>query len=160
MDSAASLELHVTRPIGLEHPNDEVIRNAIEAVLNRHGRRTARIGVAIVDDEEMAAAHQQYLNEPGTTDVITFDLSDDESDDVEGELMVCIDVARREAESRGHGIAAELVLYVVHGLLHLLGYDDKTDEGFARIHAMEDELMESLGFGRVFERDGAGDAPA
>jgi probable rRNA maturation factor len=157
MDNAASLEVHVTRPIGLKHPSDEVLRTAIQAALEHHGRHSARIGVAIVNDEEMATAHETYLADSGTTDVITFDMSDEQSDDIEGELMICLDVARRESARRGHSVEAELVLYVVHGVLHLLGYDDTTDESFAAIHAMENELLESLGFGRVFDRDGAGD---
>lgn len=64
--------------------------------------------------------------------------------------MVSAETARREARARRISTEAELTLYVVHGLLHLLGYDDQAPEQAARMHRTEDEILASLGLGPVY----------
>lgn len=102
----------------------------------------------------MATLHRRYLNRAGPTDVLTFDLGTDrESGRLDGEIVVCADLARREARARGgsrEAVRNELALYVVHGILHLAGYDDGTPRRAARMHAREDELLADAGLGRVF----------
>lgn len=116
------------------------------------------ISIAVVGARRMAGLHQRYLGQPGPTDVLTFDLGTNRRRrHIEGQIVVCADVARRRA-GQGSGPArlrrmrAELALYVVHGVLHLAGYDDRTPAGFRRMHAREDALLEGLGLGRVFAR--------
>ena len=70
---------------------------------------------------------------------------------LEGELVISVDAAVREASRRGHGVDAEVALYAVHGTLHLLGYHDHQEEEAARMHELEDDILSSLGMGRVFE---------
>lgn len=94
------------------------------------------------------------LNAP--TDVLAFDLGCARRQGwLDGEIVLCADIARREAARRGGALAAaraELALYLVHGLLHLAGYDDHTPRGFQRMHQREDELLNKLGWGPVFRR--------
>jgi probable rRNA maturation factor len=80
------------------------------------------ISVLIVSDPRMASLHRQFMNESGPTDVITFQ---------HGEIFISAETARRNARRFGNALARELRLYVVHGLLHLYGFDDR-DEGRAR----------------------------
>jgi probable rRNA maturation factor len=80
------------------------------------------ISVLIVSDPRMASLHRQFMNESGPTDVITFQ---------HGEIFISAETARRNARRFGNAHARELRLYVVHGLLHLYGFDDR-DEGRAR----------------------------
>ena len=80
------------------------------------------ISVLIVSDARMASLHRQFMNESGPTDVLTFQ---------HGEIFLSADTARRNARRFGNALARELRLYVVHGLLHLHGFDDR-DEGSAR----------------------------
>jgi probable rRNA maturation factor len=80
------------------------------------------ISVLIVSDGRMASLHRQFMNESGPTDVITFQ---------HGEIFISAETARRNARRFGNALARELRLYVVHGLLHLHGFDDR-DEGSAR----------------------------
>ena len=121
------------------------------------------INLAVVDDEQMAELHQQYCNIPGTTDVLTFDLRDEDdvpeikvSDTfsegavVEGDIVLCMDVAARQAAERGHDTRLELLLYAVHGLLHLLGEDDHEPGDYRKMHQRENELLTRAGFGPVF----------
>jgi len=140
------------------------------------GVKNAQLSIAIVNDEEMAQLHEQYTGVSGTTDVLTFDLSDepepdlgdDDSEpspqptDIEGDIVICLDEARRQADKRGHPAHHELLLYAVHGLLHLLGEDDHDPDDYQRMHAREDELLGKLGLGPIFKTDtpNGGAAPA
>ncbi len=107
----------------------------------------------VVEDAAMAEAHEQYCGVPGTTDVITFDHRDTEDDPLEGDLILCLDEARRQARARGHAVRVELLLYAVHGLLHLLGEDDHEEAAYQQMHRREDEIMAALGLGKVFHTD-------
>jgi probable rRNA maturation factor len=116
------------------------------------------VRVRIVDDDEMAAAHTRYMGVAGTTDVITFDAASGgaaSGEPLDADLLVCLDEATRQAASRGHARAHELVLYILHGVLHCLGYDDRDESAFERMHAEEDRLLRGIGLGPIFH-DGGG----
>lgn len=109
----------------------------------------------------MADSHQRYSGVPGTTDVLTFDLRTDADRErhparMDVDLLVCHDQAARQAAARGHTPENELLLYVVHGLLHCLGHDDHEAEGYARMHAEEDRVLAAIGIGPVFGVAGGG----
>lgn len=134
------------------------LTGAVEAALARHRVRNARISVAVVDDLEMARLNERHLQRKESTDVLAFDLSGENSASrargyerpVDGDIVVSIETARREAKQRGHGIDAELSLYAIHGTLHLLGYDDRESDDAAKMHEVEDDILTALGFGPVF----------
>lgn len=105
----------------------------------------AEIDIAIVNDEQMATINQQFLNHQGTTDVITFDLSNEMLENgVCGEIVICCDVAAREADERKLTTQRELLLYITHGLLHLLDYDDTKLRPRTRMHARQEELLDAF----------------
>lgn len=112
------------------------------------------VRVRIVDDHDMIQAHQRYCDLPTTTDVLTFDLNAEHTEPatkvLDTDLIVCIDEARRQADSRAHTHIHELLLYIVHGVLHCLGHDDQSEEAYARMHATEDELLTNAGIGPIF----------
>ncbi len=112
------------------------------------------VRVRVVGDAEMAAAHLEYAEVEGTTDVLTFDMSEPNADGTRMELdvdvLACLDEAGRQAERRSHPARCELLLYVVHGMLHCLGFDDHDDDEYARMHAEEDRVLEAIGVGSVF----------
>lgn len=134
------------------------------------------VRVRLVLDAEMAQAHEEFAGVPGTTDVLTFDLTDPEEDPideptvslVEGQvkvakvrhvdtdIMVCVDEGRRQAKARGHELFHELLLYSLHGVLHCLGHDDHDEGAFAAMHDLEDAVLTRLGVGKVFRRDEMG----
>jgi probable rRNA maturation factor len=123
----------------------------VKAVLGAHGVQRAKIGLRLVSDEEMASMNQKHLHHEGPTDVLTFDLRDEDTDcGLEGEIALSVETARREGESIGHGVEAELALYAVHGVLHLLDYRDDAKDVAASMHAMEDRILGSLGLGAVY----------
>lgn len=108
------------------------------------------IRVMVVEDREMAIAHQKFSGVAGTTDVLTFDLREDTTGPLDTDIMVCLDEAERCGRERGHAALRELLLYVIHGILHCLGHDDHEEAAFARMHAREDEVLEAIGVGRTF----------
>jgi probable rRNA maturation factor len=116
--------------------------------------RLGSITLVIVDDAQMGRLHGQYKDDPSTTDVLTFDLREspdpDSDEPIEGDIILCVDEAARQAARRGHETRVELLLYAVHGLLHLLGYDDRRAADFRKMHAKEDDLLTAAGFGPVF----------
>ena len=110
-------------------------------IARQEGIRVSHIEIAVAAEDEMAAMNRRYLHHAGATDVLSFDLSDDVTDGLVGQVVVCGDVAAREAPIHGHSAQRELLLYVIHGLLHLTGYDDKTPRLAARMHAKAEELL-------------------
>lgn len=149
-----------------------------QAALRAEGFRRGEVSIAVVAAREMAQLHRRHMGLGGATDVLTFDLGVDRARGVvQGEIIVCADVAWRAAQQRlrslnraptrlgalrraprapvaarslRHAACAELALYVVHGVLHLSGYDDHSSAGFQRMHRREDELLDALGYGPVF----------
>lgn len=126
---------------------------ACGAVLAQRLGARGEVRARVVRDAEMARIHLERMRVEGTTDVLTFDMGDG-SGAVDADVLVCADVARREAAARGPGDAMsavrELALYIVHGALHCLGFDDHDEADAARMHAMEDAILDAAGAGRVF----------
>lgn len=112
------------------------------------------VRVVVVSDDEMAAAHERFSGVAGTTDVLTFDLREGGAGPLDTDILICLDEAERCGAARGHAASRELVLYIVHGILHCLGHDDHEPAAYARMHAREDEVLEAIGVGKTFARGG------
>jgi probable rRNA maturation factor len=109
------------------------------------------LSLALVGDRRMSALHEQFMNVPGPTDVLTFPLDlDPRGRALSGEVVVCVPEARRQAKLRNVPVERELLLYALHGLLHLCGYDDRTGDDFRAMHRAEDQILTRLGVGPVF----------
>jgi probable rRNA maturation factor len=110
------------------------------------------LSLALVGDVRMAQLHEQFLGIPGPTDVLTFPLeTDSRGRATAGEVVICVPEARRQARQHRRGVERELLLYALHGMLHLCGHDDKTPREFRRMHRTEDMILSQLGVGPVFE---------
>jgi probable rRNA maturation factor len=117
------------------------------------------MSLALVNDARMSDLHKEFMGIPGPTDVLTFPIDEDARGRVtSGEVIVCVPQARREAKRHTIPLRLELLLYSIHGMLHLIGYDDRTPRDFAAMHRAEDQMMTQLGFGPVFAA-GASDKP-
>lgn len=128
------------------------LKRSVLAATGHAGRTTARIGVLIVGDDRMRALHRQHSNVDSTTDVLTFPMNDNVTQSIQVDIVVCADEARRRAEELKHAVERELLLYIIHGLLHCCGFDDHTDADAARMHAEEDRILEAIGVGATFKR--------
>ena len=132
--------------------SEEAIGQAVRAALSSHACRHANVSVAVIDDHDMARLHESYRGCCEPTDVLSFDLGDDPDDGViDGEVVVSAQTAARQAALRKINAEAELLLYVVHGTLHLLGFEDATDRDAAAMHEKEDALLTTLGYGAVYQ---------
>jgi len=116
-------------------------------VLRRHRAEKAEIGIALVSDGIMARLHRRHLGKRGPTDVLAFDLAagHEQGGGVEGEIVISVETANREAALRGHSTLSEVTLYAVHGLLHLMGYNDHGRIEAAKMHGMEDDILREVG---------------
>ncbi|MDG2292752.1 MAG: rRNA maturation RNase YbeY [Phycisphaerales bacterium] len=119
------------------------------AVIAHLARTTCRATIRIVDDAEMIDLHVRYHDDPTTTDVLTFE-GTSEPMPLEVDIAVCLDEARRQSADRSHDVNSELLLYVVHGLLHCSGHDDHDPESHASMHAEEDRILKAIGVGSVY----------
>ncbi len=90
------------------------------------------LSIVFVGSRRMRAINNQFLGHDYVTDVITFE---------HGEIVVCPSVAVRNAKHFNNPVKQELLLYVVHGLLHLAGYDDHTPKDIQRMRHMENTLL-------------------
>jgi len=134
------------------------IKRLVKAVCNRFGGHKSQdtkyeINIVIVDDSEIRVLNKQFLNSKANTDCISFDLSDEEKGIKIFDLAVNGEMAIRQANQRGHSNEAELGLYITHGLLHNLGFDDSTQNQARKMHETEDEILQDFGYGLVYNAD-------
>ena len=123
-----------------------LLRRAVRTVLRDAGVRKARISVAVVDDTTIARLNWRYLRHRGPADVLSFLL--DRSDGLEGEVIVGAQTALRTAPQYGWPPHDELLLYAVHGTLHLVGQDDTSPTLRAEMQKRETAVLEKLGIKR------------
>lgn len=110
--------------------------DAVRQAVFYSGRRSGFIEVSVVTDDTIHRINREHLNHDWPTDVISFPYEDDDGH-VEGELIVSWDTACRVAEELGLTAFEELELYVIHGTLHLCGFDDQTDSDRAVMRSAE-----------------------
>lgn len=148
------------RPLGVanRHPRLTVGRGAVRgairvldefAPLFRGGCPPGELSVAILTDAALARLHGLFLGDPRPTDVITF--GGDPAGPAAGEICVSADAALRQARGRA-GLSGELTLYIVHGWLHLAGYDDTTPGARRAMRRAEARAMRLLRARRALPR--------
>jgi len=126
----------VTRP-------DEALRRALPTIRGLAGE----ISFVILDDPAMRNLNRRYLGRNRATDVLAFDLGP--GGGPSAEVLVSADTARRQAMRRRVPVWMELVLYLLHGALHLAGYDDEEDGDFRRMRVAERRLLARIGIDRA-----------
>lgn len=134
-----------------------LLRRVARGACRAEGFDQGSLSVAVVGRRRMASLHEHYAGVREATDVLTFDLGcDPPAGRLDAEIVICSDVARQRARRRGGTLSAaraEIALYLVHGILHVAGYDDHDAAGFQRMHRREDEILSRLGVGPVFSED-------
>lgn len=126
------------------HPLDRVaIAAAVRAAASVGGCLDCRVGVRVAGDQVIHHINREFLHHDYPTDVISFPYAL-AVPVVEGELIVSIDTAVAQAADAGWSVAEELLLYVIHGTLHLVGYDDLDDADRAVMRQAESKAMSLL----------------
>lgn len=126
--------------------SEALIREAVNAVLKKAQIENAEMSIALVDDETIHGINRQFLRHDYPTDVISFPLSDSPAK-LEGEIVLSVDTARRESEKvvGSWSVEKEALLYVVHGCLHLIGFDDHCEEDLVEMRLAEVECLRAVG---------------
>ncbi len=141
--------------------SEVLIRNAVNAVLKKASIENAEISIALVDDETIHEINRRFLCHDYPTDVVSFPLSDSPAK-LEGEIVLSVDTARRESEKvcGNWDVEKEALLYVVHGCLHLIGFDDHCEEELIEMRLAEVECLRAVGIEPpegLHDRDGEED---
>ncbi len=120
------------------------IAELVAFIAAREGVSISDVDVAVVGVRRMIALNRRYLGIAATTDVLSFNLSQGRRRPISAQVVVCGPVAARQARRGRLGVQRELLLYVAHGLLHLMGYDDKAPSSRAKMSARQEELLEEF----------------
>jgi probable rRNA maturation factor len=124
----------------------------VRAISKRLGLSNADVDIAIVGNLGIRKLNVEFLNHKNFTDCIAFDLSENKTSRRLFSLVVNGERAVSQAVKRGHSPTAELALYITHGLLHNLGFDDLRPKKAKIMHCLEDEILQQQGFGRVYDK--------
>ncbi|WP_239772646.1 rRNA maturation RNase YbeY [Mammaliicoccus sp. I-M36] len=139
---------------------DEDTKNQIESLLTFAAKKEnitqeAELSISFVDEEEIQAINRDYRDKDKVTDVISFSLEEDEPEiegldipRVLGDIIICLEVAKEQADSYNHSLSRELGFLALHGFLHLLGYDHMTEVDEKEMFSKQDEILNEFGLTR------------
>lgn len=122
--------------------NPDFYESWLDQVASLEKKKLGDISLIFTSDEHLLTVNQQYLDHDYYTDIITFDYSED--DFVSGDLFISIDRVRENAEQNNVSFINELNRVVVHGVLHLCGYKDKSESEEQLMRSKEDQMLELL----------------
>ena len=118
-------------------PSTEAIREAAQALLSALGSPEGELSVLLLDDPAIADLNEQYLGRQGATNVIAFPMNEGEfagiNPDILGDVVISLDTAEREAREMALSLAERFKELLIHGILHLYGYDHETNEADAKV---------------------------
>lgn len=138
----------------------ETMKKALSVILAKEGidEEGAEVSVSFVTPEEIQTLNRDYRNVDRVTDVLSFPQFDSVDDLIDmqeetgvaelGDVVICMDRAKEQAEEFGHPLEREVIYLFVHSILHLLGYDHMEEEEKAEMRVREDEVMGELGITR------------
>lgn len=121
------------------------LKAAARTVLECEGVADAKVTLAFVDNTHIHRLNKQFLDHDEPTDVLTFPYSAPGAKKLEGEVIIGAEIAREYAADRGHAAELELLLYVIHGCLHLCGYSDTDTASATEMRVKEREYLTKLG---------------
>ncbi len=142
--------VHISQKFKQINIDTTKLKSLAKNICKRFNIKKATVSIAIVASNEIIEINRKFLKKNSDTDVISFDLSDEAASAKLFEVVVNGQKAVEEAKLRGHSALAELALYITHGLLHNLGFDDSRKDLAKKMHDMENEILQQQGFGLVY----------
>ena len=134
--------------IDLPSIDRRLLRSRAERVLRELERSDAELSIALVDDATIAELNQTYRSKPGPTDVLSFSQLGGEKAELAGNLLgdvvISLETAARQARSAHRGLDSELARLLVHGILHLIGYDHEHDEEARVMQRLERQVRRAI----------------
>jgi len=119
-----------------DHIHLDALENWLNDIAQKENCRVDKLLYHFVDDDEILKVNRDYLQHDYYTDIITFDYS--EGQNLSGEMFISLDTVESNAQNLGQDFSEELQRVIVHGLLHLIGYGDKSDKEAAEMRQKED----------------------
>ncbi len=143
------MSIEVNNETGVDVDETEIVALSRHVLAEMRVHPQAELSVVLVDETAMEQLHVQWMDEPGPTDVLSFPMdelrpgSDEEESPAGllGDVVLCPQVAAKQAETAGHTTQEELLLLTTHGILHLLGYDHAEPEEHTVMFGLQDELL-------------------
>jgi len=124
----------------------EKVRTICERILDDYGVRSGKMNVVLVNSDTIQQFNRDFLQHDYPTDTISFPIEDRRDEGhLEGEVLVCTEIAKERAKEFGWSAEEELLLYIIHGMLHLTGFDDGLPEQQAMMQEKEREYLAMLG---------------
>ena len=120
--------------------DDDWLNSICKNILNDKDQNTATISIILTNDKKLLQLKNQYFQQDVLTDVITFNLEED-GDPIDGEIYISLNRVSENAKEFKQDTDRELKRVIIHGCLHLLGYDDQTSEGKKTMTHMEDHYL-------------------
>ena len=127
------------------HLNEASLQKLVQSVAAAEGFEIEYLGIILADHDTVLALNRDYLAHDYLTDVLSFSLNETDDAIVDGEVYVDLDTAAERHAEFGVSFEQEACRYVVHGLLHLLGYDDATPDQKAEMHTLENRYLKTAG---------------
>lgn len=145
------MTVDINNESGLEADSPGLVRLATFALDQLRIHPQAELSILLVDEDTMSAYHEKYMGEPGPTDVLSFPMDElrppGEEDEpplgLLGDIVLCPAVTDRQAREHGRSSAAEAEYLLVHGILHLLGYDHADDAERTEMFGLKDRIIEA-----------------
>jgi len=130
-----------------EAPDPQSIERWVGAAIGNQ-RESTELSVRIVDDEEGQLFNEQFRGSSGATNVLSFPFENESPEPLPliGDIVICAPVVAKEAVEQNKALNAHWAHMIIHGVLHLLGYDHQDDAEAAIMEALETEIMQKLGF--------------
>ncbi|QDI89779.1 rRNA maturation RNase YbeY [Salicibibacter halophilus] len=134
-----------------------LVMNVLQSTCERLGLPSdTECSLLFVDEEMIQALNWDYRGKDDVTDVLSFALNDEDADTMDsdpahhmlGDIVICVEKARLQAEEYGHSMERELCFLAIHGLLHLLGYGHGTSEEEQEMFTLQEELLSAYGLER------------
>ena len=143
------MSIDIANESSFEIDEMELVEQAAYMLRRLHINPAAELSIMLVDEAAMANLHEEYMDEPGPTDVLSFPMdelregtADQDSDEgVLGDVVICPSVAQRQAETAGHATEVEMRLLLTHGILHLLGHDHAEPEEHKVMFGLQATLL-------------------
>lgn len=146
------MTVEINNESGVATEESRMLRLAAFVLESMHVHPETELGVMLVTEEAMSQLHEQWMNEPGATDVLSFPMDELRPGRLDaltpagllGDVVICPQVAQVQAEAAGHDLEQEISVLLTHGMLHLLGFDHAAPDEEAEMFGLQRDLLLSF----------------
>jgi len=135
----------------LDSPKEKIVKEISSSVFNKYNISEAEISLIFGSDKLLSSLKKQFFHKDQWTDVIAFRLNEYKKKSVEGEIYISLPRAKENAESFGEPFEKEVARLIIHGNLHLLGFEDETEEEKTEMTKLENDFLSQINWLTLFE---------